>query len=290
MKARAPATVALVAAAFAAGLTGLSALRQGPGAALSPVETVAVAPGSFSYRLPGEYLRDGTPVDAPTRTVSFPGGFTIMKYQVGADEYARCVAAGACAAPEGPASGDVPVTGVSWRDAEAYASWLTRRTGVSWRLPTDEEWSFAAAERLHDDALGLPGDDANPAARWLALYRSEAAGKAGRDPQPKPRGHFGDNGKGVSDIAGNVWEWTSTCDRHASVTAGAEAGITASVGNCGVRVVDGRHRGYMSTFIRDGRSGGCAAGLAPDNLGIRLVREGVTPLAVAEALWTRLAG
>jgi hypothetical protein len=56
-----------------------------------------------------------------------------------------------------------------------------------------------------------------------------------------------------------------------------------------VRVVAGRHRGYMSTFIRDGRSGGCAAGLAPDNLGFRLVREklslvGRMRLLLAEAL------
>ncbi len=172
----------------------------------------------------------------------------------------------------------------------SYAAWLSRRTGEVWRLPTDEEWSFAAAERLHDDALGLE-DDGNPATRWLARYRSEAEGKAGRDPQPKPLGHFGANGKGVFDIAGNVWDWTSTCYLHATLapgTAGPE--VARSVDNCGVRVVDGRHRGYMSTFIRDGKSGGCAAGLAPDNLGIRLVREQATPLAMMRAFWVRLAG
>ena len=117
-------------------------------------------------------------------------GFAIMKYQVSADAYAACVADGACETADGRTSGDVPVTGVSHRDAEAYAAWLSRRTGEVWRLPTDEEWSFAAAERLHDDALGL-ADDGNPATRWLARYRSEAAGKADRDPQPKPLGHFG---------------------------------------------------------------------------------------------------
>ena len=43
--------------------------------------------------------------------------------------------------------------------------------------------------------------------------------------------------------------------------------------NCGVHVVAGFHRTYMSNFIRDGKSGGCAIGLPPDNLGFRLVRE-----------------
>ena len=43
--------------------------------------------------------------------------------------------------------------------------------------------------------------------------------------------------------------------------------------NCGVRVVEGAHRSYMTDFIRDPRSGGCAAGVPPANLGFRLVIE-----------------
>lgn len=292
MKARVPATVAFLAAALASAVSGLSFIRHSGAQRmekLAPVETVTVAPGTFTYRLPGEYLRDGRPVDAPTRQVTFRTGFGIMKYQVGADDYARCVADGACEAADGRPTGAVPVTGVSHRDAEAYAAWLSRRTGEVWRLPTDEEWSFAAAERLHDDALGLE-DDGNPATRWLARYRSEAAGKAERDPRPEPLGHFGANSRGVFDIAGNVWDWTSTCYLHATLAPDAARPAAAqSVENCGVRVVDGRHRGYMSTFIRDGKSGGCAAGLAPDNLGIRLVREEGTPLALVRALWAQLA-
>ena len=41
----------------------------------------------------------------------------------------------------------------------------------------------------------------------------------------------------------------------------------------GVRVVEGRHRTYISDFIRDARAGGCAIGTPPTNLGFRLVRE-----------------
>jgi formylglycine-generating enzyme required for sulfatase activity len=291
MKARVPATIAFVAAALAAATSTLSIVQhsgRAPVAArLAPVETVTVVPGTFSFRLPGEYLQAGRPVDAPTRIVSFQAGFEVMKYQVGAGDYARCVTDGACEAADGNATGDTPVTGVSYRDAEAYAAWLSRRTGESWRLPTDEEWSFAAAERLHDDALGL-ADDGNPATRWLARYRNEAAGKAERDPQPQPQGHFGANSKGVFDIGGNVWEWTSTCYVNAALRA--DATVEQSVENCGVRVADGRHRGYMSTFIRDGKSGGCAAGLAPDNLGIRLVRDSPSSVAVLKWLRAKHAG
>jgi hypothetical protein len=37
--------------------------------------------------------------------------------------------------------------------------------------------------------------------------------------------------------------------------------------------VEGFHRTYMSNFIRDGKSGGCAVGKPPDSLGFRLVKE-----------------
>ncbi len=70
----------------------------------------------------------------------------------------------------------------------------------------------------------------------------------------------------------------------------ADATVEQSVENCGVRVADGRHRGYMSTFIRDGKSGGCAAGLAPDNLGIRLVREAPSLVGYVKLLWVRNMG
>ena len=43
--------------------------------------------------------------------------------------------------------------------------------------------------------------------------------------------------------------------------------------NCGVRVVEGEHRSYVTDFIRDARAGGCAVGIPPANLGFRLVRD-----------------
>jgi len=50
-------------------------------------------------------------------------------------------------------------------------------------------------------------------------------------------------------------------------------GVASSLSNCGVHVVEGFHRTYMSNFIRDGKSGGCAVGTPPDNLGFRLVHD-----------------
>ena len=56
-------------------------------------------------------------------------------------------------------------------------------------------------------------------------------------------------------------------------TALNEAGQVSRSQNCGVRVVQGQHRAYVTDFIRDARAGGCAAGVPPSNLGFRLVVE-----------------
>ncbi len=39
---------------------------------------------------------------------------------------------------------NTPVVFVSLRDAEAYCEWLTRETGIHYRLPAEAEWVLAA--------------------------------------------------------------------------------------------------------------------------------------------------
>lgn len=246
---------------------------------------------TIDYPLPGEFLSGGRPAAAPVEKTAVPA-FRIMRQQVSRSEYGRCVADGACAvADASPAAvGDVPVTGVNWIDAQAYADWYSRRTGEAWRLPSALEMAAAAGERFVGETYSAAADDAtNPAVRWLRLYREEAAAKREPDPAPKPRGHYGSNSLGIEDFGGNVWEWTSTC--HVRVTLSPDGGVEAATQNCGARVLEGRHRATMSTFVRDGKSGGCAVGTPPENLGFRLVRdEPRFPLMAALAARLRGAG
>lgn len=188
-----------------------------------------------------------------------------MQAQVSRGDYALCMADGACQpAKTGPAA--EPQTGVSWHDATAYAAWLSDLTGVTWRLPTDAEWQRAAAEEFTDDALG---QDADFATRWLARYEQEA--EAESDPVVRPRGGWGENSRGLADIGGNVWEWTSDCATTGTLDAAGEELSRADF--CGARVAQGRHRATVIDFVRDASAGGCAAGVPPDHLGFRLVRE-----------------
>lgn len=267
--------------ALAAGMAAATALASiavwGPDRAdaepLPPAATATIPPASFEHPQPGEFLlASGRPAPAPRRRVEIRRPVEIMRYQVSVGDYERCVAAGACQPADGRGPSNVPVTGVSHIDAEAYARWYSKATGAHWRLPTDAEWALAAGEKFSADIEPEGDDPANPARAWLSSYQREVDLGRKADPQPRVLGSFGENSNGIADLAGNVWEWTSTCYVRATLSADGRT-VESQVENCGVRVVEGFHRTYMSNFIRDGKSGGCAVGLPPDNLGFRLVRE-----------------
>jgi formylglycine-generating enzyme required for sulfatase activity len=193
-----------------------------------------------------------------------------MKHQVTQADYRSCVEDAGCSSMSlvSPPSRDEPMVGVSWRDAEAYAIWFSRKAGKRYRLPTDEEWAYAAGSRFRDE--GWPDvDSSDPAKRWLAQYESESAQEP-LEKTPRAIGSFGANENGLLDVAGNVWEWTDTCFARIEVGDAGEQIVKTT--NCGVRVVEGRHRTYITDFIRDARSGGCSIGIPPANLGFRLVR------------------
>ena len=235
-----------------------------------PQAFVELQPGTVSYRVAGDFTRAAKQAEAPLTSVRFTHPLSIMKHQVSAADYQRCVDAAGCRAlsPGVKPLADRPAVQISWHDADAYAAWLSRLTGEHYRLPTDEEWAYSAGSRYKDDTL--PIDDSDPSKRWLARYDREASRETGTD-EPQPFGHFGVNEHGLYDTSGNVWEWTSTCFVRTKLDENSQA--ISKNSNCGVRVAEGQHRTYVTDFIRDARAGGCAAGVPPSNLGFRLVRE-----------------
>ena len=272
----------MIAAAFASPLAVFAGLLGDAQHDDRPA-VVELRPGTLQYRLAGEFTRAGKPAEAPMVTARVARPFAIMKTQVTASDYQRCVDERACKpfAASVAILPDRPAVQVSWRDAEAYANWLSRKTGVTWRLPSDEEWAYAAGSRWRDDAVSIDAND--PSRRALARYERDVQLKeaAAIEADPKPIGGFGRNEHGILDLAGNVWEWTNTCFTRVRLDDQASAPTV----NCGVRVVEGQHRSYVTDFIRDARAGGCAAGVPPSNLGFRLVAErgGVISTLVSSA-------
>src|SRR5689334_24554925 len=122
--------------------------------------------------------------------------------------------------PYGPGSNirgldDHPVVHVAFEDALAYARWAGKD------LPTEAEWEFAARGGLHD-AVYVWGDDFAPDGRmlantWQGRFPWENLRLDGFE-GTSPVDAFPPNGYGLYDMAGNVWEWTSSIfsPRHLS--------------------------------------------------------------------------
>ncbi len=113
---------------------------------------------------------------------------------------------------------DHPVLNVTWNDAMAMASWLSRREGQTYRLPTEAEWEYAcrAGGRTRyfsgDDARALKRVanlfDADAAANWPAWQRYAMEGSDGHA-FTSPVGSYAPNAFGLYDMIGNAWEWVS---------------------------------------------------------------------------------
>ena len=267
---------AVLAATASLAAAAVLAPRSVAPANVAPESVATLQPGRFSYQPAGDFESAGQTIDAPARATQLDAPLDVMVEPVSQAEYARCVAAAACPKLKGvdPAAANLPVVGVSWLEATAYAEWYAAKTGEDWRLPTDEEWAYAAAERFHGEPPIASGDDF--ARRWLAKFDADAA-TARQSKAPKPFGHFGLNALGVADLSGNVWEWTNSCYERRAVDANGDARLLTR--NCRVRALEGEHRMFMSDFIRDGVTGGCSAGLPPTNLGFRLVRAHASAVA-----------
>ena len=142
-----------------------------------------------------------------------------------------------------------PVTGVRWFGAAAFANWLSARdgytpcydlttgacdlTGNGYRLPTEAEWEYAARGGQTNPYYQFPwGNDTNADGRLANWQNSGDPWEAGDYPHTTPVGFYNGslrnksdynwpaadatyqtrdstNGFGLTDMAGNVWEWVN---------------------------------------------------------------------------------
>jgi formylglycine-generating enzyme required for sulfatase activity len=158
----------------------------------------------------GDKMRDQTP-----QTPTLVDGFSIGSHPVTVAEYACAVRAKAVREPPRGHLGvdwqvqiqrlDHPVVCVSWQDAIAYTEWLASTTHQPWRLPTEAEWEkMARWDASAAQARMYPWGDTFEA----ALCNTQESNI--NTTTPVGRYLAGASPYGAQDVAGNVWEWTSS--------------------------------------------------------------------------------
>ncbi len=152
--------------------------------------------------------------------------FSLDVTEVTVEHYRICVKQGAC---DEPVKADPcnfhradrlehPINCVTHEQAERYCAWVDKR------LPSEVEWEYAAGGGGHKRLF--PWGDALPTGKHLngcgleCTHSAEMSSRALRNilgeedgfPGTAPVGSFeaGDTLDGVKDLAGNVWEWTSS--------------------------------------------------------------------------------
>ena len=228
---------------------GVSSPASGSRVSGAGSATLGGAAGVDAPRRAGDVFRDCP--ECPEMVVLAGDGLAMGRYEVTVGEYRAFAsstgggAGGGCITlaaagdswrdPGFPQTARHPVTCVSWDDAQEYVSWLSRRTGATYRLPTEAEWERAASG-------SQPGCD-----------------RLGRGTRPDgtcPVGQYGTNAAGLSDMVGNVAEWTSDCWE----------------GDCGRRVLRGGSWFYTAGNLRPGARDWLASGLWSSGRGFRVSR------------------
>jgi formylglycine-generating enzyme required for sulfatase activity len=180
---------------------------------LVPAGPVTVDYGSWNLARDKYSLRERRPFDLPAFAVArFPvtvgqfrafveagDGYADARWWAVTDAAAAWAAAGG--RPLEPPFGgeDLPCTRVNWYEALAFTRWLSSRTGVHVDLPTEQQWQRAAQG---DDDRHYP---------WGATFdraRCNTSESGIWRLTPVERYPEGASLYGVTDLAGNVWEWT----------------------------------------------------------------------------------
>jgi formylglycine-generating enzyme required for sulfatase activity len=187
-------------------------------------ELVVVSAGNF------------TKVDkAGSTTASIDHDFAIGRNNITFDDWDRCVDDGACKAiadDSGWGRGNRPLIFVSFDDATTqYLPWLSRLSGKEYRLPTKDEWQYAAlggagAAETRGQIVDASQDCFNATGPAAGNCPDTYNGTA-------PVGSFRPNALGLYDMKGNVWEWSADCWRPFSYAP------NASSDTCDKRVVLG---------------------------------------------------
>jgi formylglycine-generating enzyme required for sulfatase activity len=241
-------------------------------------EMVVLPAGTFAMGSPPSE-RGRNSDEGPQRKVTFAKAFAVGKFEVTFAQWDACSAEGACAhkpGDQGWGRGRRPVINVSWDDGKQFASWLTKKTGHSYRLPTEAEWEYAARGTKDDTEPSAPFHTGATINWRQANYDANFVYNGG--PQGIYRqktldvGSLPRNGFGLHDMHGNVWEWVEDCYKGSYAGAPTD-GSAVAARECSLRILRGGAWNYYPQLLRSAYRYATAPVVRLENTGFRVARS-----------------
>jgi formylglycine-generating enzyme required for sulfatase activity len=206
----------------------------------------------------GEFVQGSDKVESghldekPQRTVKIARSFAVAKTETTFAQWDACVADGKCpkADDAGFGRGKFPAVNLSWAEAKGYVTWLSAKTGKSYRLLSESEFEYAVRggtktpwfwggnddkkktcefANLHDEK----GKEAHPNYVWSHVLCNDGAAENAEVGQYKA------NPFGLHDMLGNVREWVEDCHQAGYSGAPEDGSARKHEGKCEKRVVRG---------------------------------------------------
>ena len=234
---------------------------------------------------PGKFLMGSEPSEKdakvnekPRHAVEIAYPFAVGAHEVTLAEWEACVNEGGCSSipldeHDGSRDGKLPVTHVTWHEANAYTEWLSGRTGMDYRLPSESEWEYVARANTttpYYSGVAITSKQANFDGRYdwrvgSALTPNVYMGRT------LEVGLLEANAFGLHDIHGNASEWTLDC--YVSHYRGAtEDGRPRDTESCVRRVVRGGSWKDKPWDIRSARRTADVPDRRSSQIGFRVVR------------------
>jgi len=154
-------------------------------ARIPKIEMVLIEPGTFIMG-----SKKGGPDEKPPHEVVISKGFWLGKYEVSQGQWRAVMEDNPSYFKKGD---DYPVEFVSWEDCQRFIKELNRRSGETYRLPTEAEWEYTCRAGSQEERYGDVDE--------IAWYDGNSGGST------HAVGGKKSNVLGLHDMLGNVWEW-----------------------------------------------------------------------------------